>query len=223
MVSRALLTAGPSEEIFMESFVPAWDNYQKWFRSQTVASLLGLGNDSRLAKVPSWAYLLPWSEKNPAEMMKWLPPRIRRNRASNGNNMSRWLSNKKIMELDSLTSAESHGRQFFQLSRSINGNGLWTSCNRDDPFKVWLLEDESDWSWLTYSGNHRIAAVAALGVSEVHAELQGRIRRSEVQTWPNVANGWFAVDEALFVFDNLVEGRVLEVTKDLLGNFLVSP
>ena len=219
MVSSSLLPAVSSEDKFLENFVPLWNIYQGWLRSLTVASFLGLGPESRLARVPSWAYLLPWSERSPAEMVKWLPPRIRRNRAANGNQMPRWLNNRKIMELDSLSSAKSHGHQFFQLCQSIVEEGLWSHCNNDDPFKVWLLEDGNDWRWITYSGNHRIAAVAALGVSEVHAESQGKVLRSQVETWANVANGWFTQQEALTVFDNLFQGKMLEVTENLLEDF----
>lgn len=120
------------------------------------------------------------------------------------------------MAEDSRTSGASHGNQFFDLLKSIQESGLWDLCNSQDPYKVWLLEDGSDWRWMTYSGAHRTAAIACLGIDEVHAELMGRVAKSELKTWPNVLNGWFTAGEAEFIFNTLYSGLTIPATEQLL-------
>lgn len=111
------------------------------------------------------------------------------------------------MEFESLYSGESHGKQFFELCKSVEQSGFYKTCNLTDPFKVWLLNDDSECRWVTYSGNHRVAAAVSVGATSVHAESQGVISKSHLNLWPNVANGWFSKEEAEAVFDNLFEGR----------------
>ena len=216
MVSRAFSDQEMGLDRFLEAFLPQWSVYQEWFSEQSVASFFGLEASSRLSRIPAWAHTLPWGERTPREMMKWLPPRIRRNRRTHGNRISRWRTNSQLMLEDSLTSGASHGKQFFELCESISRNGLWNSCNQEDPFRVWLLKDGKDWCWAGYSGNHRTGAIAALGVSEVHAELQGVISKSSIGDWPNVARGWFSLSEAEKVFDDLFHGRTVPATEELL-------
>jgi len=202
---------------FLDSFLPAWAIYQGWFREQSVGSFLGLSSGSRLSRIPAWAHVLPWGERSPGEMMKWLPPRIRRNRRAHGSPIGRLRTYRGIMLQDSLISGPSHGKQFFDLCESIKNQGLWSSCNPDDPYKVWLLEEGPDSRWMAYSGNHRTGAIAALGVAEVHAELRGSVSKSNLEDWPNVANGWFTPNEAETIFDNLFGGFMVPATDDLIA------
>lgn len=217
IVAEAYKNRGIALEEFLDRFLPSWMIYQNWFLEQSVASLYGIDTNVRLSNVPAWAHVMPWGERSPGEMMRWLPPRIRRNRRANGHEITRWKTYKRIMVEDALTSGRSHGRQFFNLCASINAHGLWEKCNSDDPYKVWLLRDGSDWCWMAYSGNHRTGAVAALGLSEVHVELKGVVSKSDIRRWPNVANGWFAPEEAEMVFDGLFNGRITTASRDLLG------
>ena len=217
IVSRALAENPTTLGQFLGKFLPSWITYQEWFREQSVGSFLGLSQASRLSRIPAWAHVLPWGEKSPGEMMKWLPPRIRRNRRANGNRIGRLNTYRGIMLQDSLSSGPSHGKQFFDLSQSIKNEGLWSSCNPHDPYKVWLLEEGADSRWMAYSGNHRTGAIAALGVTEVHAELRGSVSKSNLKHWPNVANGWFTHEEAETIFDRLFGGFTVPATVDLLA------
>lgn len=223
IVARALAKNPLSLGQFLDNFLPAWTTYQGWFREQSVGSFLGLPPGSRLSKIPAWAHVLPWSEKSPGEMMKWLPPRIRRNRRANGNRIGRLRTYRGIMLQDSLSSGPSHGKQFFELYESIKNQGLWSSCNPHDPYKVWLLEEGSDSRWMAYSGNHRTGVIAALGVTGVHAELRGSVSKSNLKDWPNVANGWFTPEEAETIFDRLFGGFMVPATVDLMARLGCSP
>lgn len=217
IVSQAFRPGSSSYEDFLTSFIPAWTHYQEWFRKQSVATFYGLTEASVLNRIPAWAHVLPWGERSPKEMMSWLPPRIRRNRNLHGAKVPRFKTRNQIMKIDSLFSAESHGKQFFELSSSMFSDGAWAVCNRDDPFKVWLLERAGETRWIVYSGNHRIAAIAANNISTVHAELQGRVIEQEVNDWPNVKNSSFTEAEALSIFDNLWDGNLQKNTAEMLA------
>lgn len=216
IVSRAFGQQDITYEKFLEIFLPFWSTYQDWFMQQSLASLYGIGGKSRLSKVPAWAHIMPWGERSPREMMKWLPPRIRRNRRVNGNEIGRWKTGRGIMVADSQSSGTSHGRQFFDMCTSISSHGLWDRCNATDPYKVWVLKDGAEWRWMAYSGNHRTGAIATLGLSDVHVELKGVVSRSAVRCWPNVANGWFTPEEAESVFDRLFHGQLVPASQELL-------
>jgi hypothetical protein len=194
----------------LASFIPAWNHYQRWFFEQSVASLYGLGDDSKLRKIPAWAHIMPWGKRSPRQMTSWLPPRIRRNRKNHGAQISGWSTKNQIMRLDSELSAESHGNQFFDLATAFSTGGAWAHCNTTDPFSVWSLQRKGESRWFVYSGNHRIAAYAVSGISEVHAELEGVVIEEEVDSWHNVRNGSFTRREALGVFDNLFQGALLQ-------------
>ena len=217
MVSRSYKDQNQSFDNFLETFLPQWGIYQQWFRQQTLASYFGLPAVGPLATVPSWAWVWPWSEKSPDEMKRWLPPRIRRNRRQNGHRLPTLLSARKLMEFESLSSGESHGRQFFDLCKSIEKLGFYETCNLTDPFKVWVLNADSESRWVTYSGNHRIAAAVTIGLPSIHAERKAVISKSNLYSWPNVANGWFSKTEAESVFDNLFDGSITPETRKVIS------
>lgn len=218
IVGRAFRDEHQSREDFMASFAPAWTHYQAWFREQSIATFYGLPESSPLHRFPAWAHVLPWGERSPKEMMRWLPPRIRRNRNFHGARIPAWRGRAKIMRLDSLASTDSHGKQFFELSKAVCSQGFWDKCNLEDPFRVWLLARGEETRWLVYSGNHRVAAIVANGLQSVHAELQARVVEEDVSRWPNVANQSFTEDEALKIFDNLWNGVLNESTARMISS-----
>lgn len=217
MVSSAYQGREQSLDSFLGAFLPYWETYQGWFREQTLASYFGLSERGSLGAVPAWAWVWPWSDKSPAEMKRWLPPRIRRNRRQNGDRIPIFYRSSKLMKFESLTSGESHGKQFFDLCRSLEEGGFYETCNSSDPFKVWVLEGDSGSRWVTYSGNHRVAAAVTTRTTMVHAESQGVVSKHNLHAWPNVQNGWFSRKEAEAVFDNVSEGRATLETEKLLS------
>ncbi|MCG5526261.1 hypothetical protein LRB11_15195 [Ectothiorhodospira haloalkaliphila] len=73
-----------------------------------------------------------------------------------------------------------------------------------------LMLHEEGWFIHVQSGQHRTAALAALGVDKVPVRLFFRlpmvVRREEVDYWPNVSNGLFSAHQALIVFDRMRNG-----------------
>jgi hypothetical protein len=62
---------------------------------------------------------------------------------------------------------------------------------------------------LIHRGQHRAAAVAALGYERIPIRLTPiPICRNKVTRWPNVENGLYQIEEALAIFDLIFEGVV---------------
>mgnify|MGYP007011832300 FL=1 len=62
------------------------------------------------------------------------------------------------------------------------------------------------------AGQHRLAALAALGARSVPVRLLRNVsprvvRREDVASWPHVRSGLFRREEALALFDRILEGR----------------
>lgn len=79
----------------------------------------------------------------------------------------------------------------------------------------YLLVDRNDWVVSIKHGQHRIAALAALGYSTTPVMIgthsnrwpQLAVRRSDAASWPNVRTGLFTLEQAVDVFDRLIEGK----------------
>jgi len=72
----------------------------------------------------------------------------------------------------------------------------------NDSCRLYCLEDLSGTCrYIVENGNHRIAALAALGAQTVSAEIIRTIRASEVTRWPGVISGIFSREEALNIFN----------------------
>jgi hypothetical protein len=58
-------------------------------------------------------------------------------------------------------------------------------------------------------GNHRVAALAALGYEEAVLQVRTKyvVRRSEAKWWPMVRLDWFSEQEAIAVFDRIFCGE----------------
>lgn len=77
-----------------------------------------------------------------------------------------------------------------------------------DNLQCYLLLAGDDYRFRISQGHHRIAALAALGYETITLQLEFRntIRRSEVEWWPAVRQGWFTRKEAVTVFDRIFMG-----------------
>ncbi len=73
-----------------------------------------------------------------------------------------------------------------------------------------LLHANDDAVVLVDSGDHRVAALAALGVESVPVLLTPRhlVSRAGVSAWPGVREGAVTIEQALTVFDRVMAGRL---------------
>lgn len=74
-----------------------------------------------------------------------------------------------------------------------------------------FLVSADDWVWVNIGGKHRFASLAALQFENIPVALKSRssalfIRRCDVDYWPNVKNGLFSRNDALSIFDRILNG-----------------
>lgn len=74
-----------------------------------------------------------------------------------------------------------------------------------------FLVSDDDWVWVNIGGKHRFASLAALQFENIPVALKSRssalfIRRCDVDYWPNVKNGLFSRNDALSIFDRILNG-----------------
>jgi len=74
-----------------------------------------------------------------------------------------------------------------------------------------FLVHGGDWVWVNLGGKHRLNALVAMGSQEVIVSAKRKygpefVRREEAELWPNVQNGWFTREEALRLFDRIMQG-----------------
>ena len=99
-----------------------------------------------------------------------------------------------------------------RICDSIRAHGLRRRDTMDGDIRATALIGDQDWICWIRSGHHRIAVLSALGYAYVPIRLMsGRfgplIRRGDVDAWPQVHNGLYTRDQALAVFDRVMEGR----------------
>jgi hypothetical protein len=114
----------------------------------------------------------------------------------------------------------SRRRGAFELDRlrrvlfSIREDGFRFGAGEDGLCAAHLLVDGADRRALIQSGQHRIAALAALGYETAPLWLLPRpIRRNEAGDWLGVRAGVFTVEQGLAVFDRVFAGRQPEPTR----------
>ena len=74
-----------------------------------------------------------------------------------------------------------------------------------------FLLNGDDWVWVNLGGKHRVSALAVLGEDQIPVTVKcdyspHYVQRDEVATWFNVASGLFTQEEALKVFDAMLQG-----------------
>ncbi|GAB6059676.1 hypothetical protein [Desulfonatronum parangueonense] len=99
-------------------------------------------------------------------------------------------------------------RRIVLIIGSINKTGYRVSSIKNH-LLGYLLKDDNSYVALPWGGQHRLAALAALGFTHVPM-LFHRNRftdRTSVNSWPAVASGDFTPEHALHLFDRIIEGR----------------
>lgn len=104
-------------------------------------------------------------------------------------------------------------KRIIRIYQSIKNRGLKIDWNGINNIRVVALVAKSDWRiMIAHSGQHRAAALAALGYREIPVQLQsttgcgGLVSRCQVDSWPSVRNRYFMKNEALQVFDRIFQG-----------------
>lgn len=169
--------------------------------------------DSRIATLPPMAAVMPWwcmSPERRLQQVAW---------EENG----RFLG-KEAMKLGASKSNDFGWHHFGPVSPAVGQmefdrlRAVFQSIRRNgyNPTSHLHVHGEflirgDDWVWVNIGGKHRLCALVALGWREVVVSAKRKygpefVRREEVDLWPNVQSGWFTREEALRLFDRIMEG-----------------
>lgn len=188
--------------------------YSHW-QPQNAADLLLLKNPSyeRFRNLPPSATPLLWADQNPDDLVRSRKYAIERDNRLHGAK----LSHEDGDTFFGPVSARKGSLEFSRLIRvyeSIKKNGFKIDyLGFENVYVVCLFEDlkTDTYCFLVSSGGqHRLAALTALGYDRVTVQLSSRegikglVRLSDIDRWPSVVNGYFSKDEAFSLFIRLM-------------------
>ena len=176
--------------------------YYKEETSNTHVSPMGPLEPEMFSSYPSWAIVMPWEKMSLKEKLSNYPKSFKKNRSLFGFDLNEDFS---FNSFYSLEAARSQVEQTRELLNSIKNRGIIET--RELPL-VFILKNKSEWRWcMTGEGNHRAYIYALLKEYSMLAEVYDLVDREKVESWPNVRNGNYTIDEALPVFDSFFEGK----------------
>ena len=186
------------------------------FSPDSAAQLLGVSircdaESCALANLPPSHYVLPWEREHVSAAA-----RRRRNqvhaehrRAVGGETDSgypHWGPNSEHFCLTEL-------KRLRHVYRSIKENG-YSHLIRDTVGIRCTLAHGNEMRYVVRKGHHRVAALSALGESQVRVRFNERwpavVDRDHAEFWPQVRSGLFTEHEAITVFDRLFAGATFE-------------
>ncbi len=93
----------------------------------------------------------------------------------------------------------------------IKNNGYARNNRADGDICGIVLVDSDQWCVIVKNGQHRAASLCALSYDKVPVRLFFKkpsiIRREDATYWPHVVSGLFTVQEALHIFDRIMDAR----------------
>lgn len=188
---------------------PLKDFYQA-FQPQSAAEVVGLAVDAAhpdLSARSPFASSLPWDFLTPEQNEQFLRAICARDYAENGFALTAdagW----KVWGPVSDDAGQAEFSRLLHIFQSVRRSGYQRHPALDGDIEGQLMADGSEYRVLISRGQHRIAALAAMGAQTAPIRLLPKvISRSEVAFWPNVDRGFYTIDQALSVFDRIFQGR----------------
>lgn len=188
---------------------PLKDFYQA-FQPQSAAEVVGLAVDAAhpdLSARSPFASSLPWDFLTPEQNEQFLRAICARDYAENGFALTAdagW----KVWGPVSDDAGQAEFSRLLHIFQSVRRSGYQRHPALDGDIEGQLMADGSKYRVLISRGQHRIAALAAMGAQTAPVRLLPKvISRSEVTFWPNVDRGFYTIDQALAVFDRMFQGQ----------------
>lgn len=193
-----------------------------WYRQcqpASAAELMGLsaGTDPLWRDTPAAGAILFWRDGNPLHQVEQRLQQLREDNRLHGLN--------KAAPGDPFygpVAPEKGQLEFERLQRimaSIETSGFHVDPQGEDNIRVVALHNGKDWRWcVVNSGQHRLAALAALGHQDAPVQVMpegsgGVVRLSEAAHWPLVRRGLLSVAEAEQLFVRVFAGQPPEVAR----------
>jgi hypothetical protein len=181
--------------------------YYACFQPATAADYLGVASAHPLLLAPPAAVFLPWHPPPPPDLAQTRRAALERENRAHGAPLAAGHGfhhygpvspAKGALELSRLTS----------VLDCIKAEGFRLLPGRSGLPRAQLLTAGDDWRALVGNGQHRVAALAALGhATAPFWPLPDPVRREDADAWPSVRAGVFTPAQALAIFDRLFAGR----------------
>jgi len=174
-----------------ESFIDSLCHY----RPRDLGEALDINLSQR---VPLWCF--PWYRYFP---WQWTPERGWYSRAALVPDVMTYFSEEGIL----MSRIEKEFRWLDRAMASMTSEGYRPEAYRNFVEVVTLQASDFAEVHIVHDGNHRVAALAALGESTIKAVRLGTVRASEVDRWPAVRAGRVSVSDAIAIFRAYFAGR----------------
>ncbi|EGR0668465.1 hypothetical protein M2G36_19500 [Vibrio vulnificus] len=93
--------------------------------------------------------------------------------------------------------------RLIKVYESIKYHGYVRNFDDDGDIGAFVLINGDDWKWcVDWGGQHRIAALRALGYQKVKIKVWKIIYKDDYKFWPNVLNGFYSCTDANSIFEN---------------------
>lgn len=187
----------------------ALEKFYSTFQPKNVQEALGLGElaNKTFAGMHPSSTILPWSSLTPEE----------RFRGVNLIEITENLDSRKFMDASfghkhlgpvHLEKGKLEFTRLTNITEIIKKDGFKWFKKAGKNINVTLLISNNKVCYSLVHGNHRVAALSALGFKKVVICLSGMIvRREDASSWPAVRKGYYTEEEALLVFDKVFEGK----------------
>ncbi len=194
-------------------------NYYESFKPQNVAEIMGLNPEECspvLINNPAMSEIAVWNSGNHQAELKRRKRQIEQDNLLHGYHY-------KSDDGDPFYGPVSERKGTLEFTRliktynSIKEKGY--SVSDVNSIKGIILKAGGEWRCQILVGQHRIAALAALGYENVPILIgnQGIIHREDVEMWPLVQENIITTKQALTVFDRIFEGHPPEMALKHLG------
>ncbi len=180
------------------------------FQPQSAADVVGLSRESTHAAIsnrPAFASALPWEHLSPEENEDFLRAICERDYIENGFKLTAAAGWKGWGPL-STEAGEAEFSRLLRVFKAIGTDGYQRHSALDGDIEGQILQHEDRYRILISRGQHRIAALAATGMSKAPVRfLPQVVSRSDAAFWPNVERGYYTVEQAQSVFDRIFHGH----------------
>jgi hypothetical protein len=168
------------------------------------ADIVHLKDNTKLMMYPAWAIVMPWEKSSIEKKFEAYPDSFYKNRFSKDLTFE---SNSRLSIIETMYSSkslENKVSQMDKLFKSIKRHGL-----REDPNfpKINILVRANEWRWfMGDAGNHRSYVCSCFDFETLEARVSSIIYKNAVNSWPNVKNGTYSLEEAENIFDSYFNG-----------------
>ena len=171
----------------------------------SAADVVSLKQNKLLAGFPSWALVLPWENNTLEQQYNRYIDIFKEDRRRNGVIFKNELNFSNMKDMYSRDIAKSQILQTQNLFNGIKERGL-IRTNKYPRIIIFIYKN--NWRWcMSREGNHRAYICSQLGYKYFKCVIDSVIKRDDASSWFNVRNGTFNVNEAIMLFDKIIEGR----------------